>query len=241
MTSPVKTIVVNLSAQEEIPSNVYVTVTDNMSHTYRKFWNGESLTFNVSSNIDFNVSATDFIINGKVYSVEKNTKIDENTFELTYSKKNGMEISNNILCYYTNETDWYINLNPENQSWGTMNVNIEATNVDEILMSDANGLENCSTIEKIDKNSICSKALISNDFGKGIIGYIPSYIELELLSQHLFEINEYLSSKKVAPINFANCWVSETFDKDNAWTSDGNYVSKDTVLKYYIFGKRITL
>ena len=241
MASPVKTITVNLSAQEEIPSNVYVTVTDNMSHTFRKFWNGDALTFNVPTGVDFEVLSADFIIDGKVYTVEKTVKSDENTFELVYSKKTGIEINNDTLCYYTDDNDWYIKLTPETQAWGTMGMNIEDINVEEILSSSTYGLENCSIIEKIDKNSICSKVLVSNAFDKGIIGYVPSFIELELLSQHLFEINEYLYSKKLMPIDLTNCWVSETYDENNAWTSDGNYVTKDTVLKYYIFGKRITL
>ena len=71
-----------------------------------------------------------------------------------------------------------------------------------------------------------------------MIGYIPSYIEIMLLSSHIDEINNYLSERHES-INLNNIWVSESYDTENAWTSDGVKVSKNINLDYYVFGKKI--
>lgn len=234
-----KIVNINLLASHEIPNNVYVTLTDNKAHTYRKLWQNETLTFILPIEYDFVAYASDFITeNGKEYFISNEIPVIDNIIQIVYETKNGIEINNNILGYYTDESDWYINIELLEGEWG--NVDIPEVNTSEILLSDANGIINTEKIFKNNKNSIFENAFNFNKFNHGIKGYIPSYIELEIFSQYIVEINEFLLSKGKTPLNLEKLWVSESFDKTNAWGSDGNIYPKTNILNYYIFGKKIT-
>jgi hypothetical protein len=151
-----------------------------------------------------------------------------------------MELKNNVLCYYDSETDWYVDVNVKNTAWSDSNVATPETTTYEILSSDTDGYTNTMVLSENNSNSIFGEALNSNAFEEGICGYIPSYIEMELFSCNLSEINKFLSEHNKPTIVLDNCWVSEEFNDINAWTTEGDYLPKNTVLNYYIFGKQIT-
>ena len=234
-------VTVTLNAPVEIPNSVYITITDGKAHTYRKFWYGEPLTFVLPQNGNFVAYATSFITeNGKMYFVNESVDVVDN-LEITFACKNGIELANNILAVYTNEYDWYVNLKPLTGKWSENVGVIDAVTTNEIITSDADGFMNTKAIANVDSNSIFAQANNFNNFENGVVGYIPSYIEIELFGLELDTINDFLRKHKKAEISLNNIWVSEAYDSDNAWTSDGNVVSKQTELNYYIFGKRITL
>ena len=235
----VQIVTVTLNAPVEIPGSVYVTVTDNKAHTYRKFWNGEPLVFVLPNRNDFVAYATNFVTEtGKLYVSGQKDKLAGNV-EITFTGKDGIELVNNILGVYTNDSDWYININKLTGSWSSSSSDIESVVVGEIIMSDADGFENTKNIAEVEPESIFAQAIKFNKFENGIVGYIPSYIELELFKTNLNEINSFLVNKGKPEISLDNVWVSEAFDTDNAWTSDGEIMPKNSSLNYYIFGKRI--
>jgi hypothetical protein len=237
-----RSISITLNAQEEIPSNVYVIVTDNMSHTYTKYWRGEPITFVLPYGYDFIVYAKDFITeNGKVYRSPLINISDETIMNINYTANYGMELQDNTLCLYTEYTDYFINLNIERCEWGTLGIDIHNTNSDDILLSEADGFKNTHLIANMDKTSICSKSIETKWHEKDIVGYIPSYIEIEILSQYLNEINTFLKIEGREEITLIDCWVSETYDKNNAWTSDGIYIPKNEKRNCIILGKKIIL
>lgn len=239
--STMKTFTVTLNSPVIIPSGVYVTVTDGNTHTYVKKWVGEPLVFVVPNKYDFTVSANAFITNkGKKYAINRPVDADKENIELTYTSKTGMELKNNVLCYYGSETDWYVDVNVKNATWSDSNVATPETTTYEILSSDTDGYTNTMVLSENNSNSIFGEALNSNAFEEGICGYIPSYIETELFSCNLSEINKFLSEHNKPTIVLDNCWVSEEFNDINAWTTKGDYLPKNTVLNYYIFGKQIT-
>lgn len=237
-----RNITVILNAPVEIPNSTYVTVSDGKAYTFRKYWNNEPLVFVLPIGYNFTVTASDFITeNGKEFKLIASENVQEDSIiELMYTGKTGMEIVNNVLCYSNDDYDWYIHLNKQSDAWGK-NVNIQQTNVDEVLLSDADGFKNTNIIAKIDETSICAKAQQFEGFGNGIVGYIPSYIELEIFATYLPEINTYLRNKNKKEIFIDNCWTSESFNENKSWTSNGECLNKDTVLNYYVFGKKITL
>ena len=237
----VQIVTVTLNAPVEIPNSVYVTVTDNKAHTYRKFWNGEPLVFVLPNNTDFVTYATSFVTEtGKLYIAEQKGNLAGNV-EITFVGKDGMDLVNNILGVYTDDYDWYVNINKLTGNWSSSSSDIESVVVDEILMSDADGFENTTNIAEVEPESIFAQAIKFNKFENGVVGYIPSYIELELFKTNLNEINNFLVNKGKPEISLDNVWVSEAFDTDNAWTSDGEIMPKNSSLNYYIFGKRIIL
>lgn len=236
----VKNITINLDATVEIPDNVYVTLSDDKGRVYRKYWEGQTLLFTIPNDSIFNVTASNFITeNGKEYFIEKNENIVTDIINLTYTCKSGIVLTDNILSVYTEDTDWYINLERFNGPWSNINHNIDNVNTVEILSSDANGLENTKIIAQSDNDSIFKQALDFNGFGKDIIGYIPSYIEIQLLKQHINYINQYLSNNDKNEIKLNDIWVSESFDDANAWNSNGEIIQKNYTSGYYIFGKKI--
>ena len=238
----IKLITVTLDAPVEIPNGVCVTLTDNKSHTYRKLWNGEPLQFIIPNGIEFVASATNFITeNGKEYILNESINVSENIITLSFSGKDGFELHNNVLCVYTEDCDWYINLNKQSGAWSKYNNSIPNVSVSEVLSSDADGFNNTNIIANVENDSIFANALKCNEFDNGVIGYIPSYIELELLSEYLPLINEYLVSKGKTKLSLDNIWVSESLNSNNAWNSDGESLPKNTTLDYYIFGKKIIL
>lgn len=235
-----KMVTVVLNAPIAIPENVCVTITDGKSHTYSKLWKGEPLMFTLPEGYSFNIYATTIVTeNGKVYTTAEVNNINTDYIELSYEGKTGMEILNNVLCYYDDTTDWYVNLERKSDVWSSINVVTPEVAVDEILTSDADGYINTIHLAQNNPNGIFDKALNDNILDNNIKWFIPSYIELELFSCHLTEINEYLKQQKKTIISLEDCWTSEEFDSNNAWTSDGQCKPKNTKLSYYIFGKQI--
>ena len=234
-------VTITLSAPVEIPNSVYVTLTDGKAHTYRKFWNGEPLTFVLPQNGDFIAYTTSFITeNGKMYFVNETIDVTDN-LEITFACKNGIELTNNILAVYTNNYDWYVNLKALTGKWSENVSIIDDVTTNEIIVSDADGFKNTKIIANVDSESIFAQALKHDKFENGIVGYIPSFIEIEMFKDNLTEINEFLKQKGKPVISLDNIWTSEAYDANNAWTSDGEIASKQTELNYYIFGKKITL
>jgi hypothetical protein len=234
-------VTVTLNAPVEIPNSVYVTITDGKAHTYRKFWNGEPLVFVLPNRNDFVAFATNFVTEtGKLYVSSKKNKLTDNV-EITFTGKDGIELVNNILGVYTNDCDWYVNVNKLTGSWSSSSNDIESVVVDEIIMSDADGFENTKNIAEVEPESIFAQANKFNKFENGVVGYIPSYVELELFKTNLDEINRFLVTNGKPEISLDNVWVSEASDTDNAWTSAGEVMPKNSSLNYYIFGKRIIL
>ena len=237
----VNMVTITLNAPVEIPNSVYVTVTDNKAHTYRKFWNREPLVFMLPNNTDFVVYATSFVTEtGKLYVAEQKGNLAGNV-EITFVGKDGMDLVNDVLGVYTDDYDWYVNINKLAGNWGSNGNNIESVNVDEILMSDADGFENTKKIADAEPESIFAQANKFNKFEKGVVGYIPSYIEIEMFKTNLDEINHFLVNNGKPEFSLDNIWVSEAFDVNNAWSSTGEIIPKNSSLNYYIFGKRIIL
>lgn len=237
-----KTIEVDLKAAETIPANVCVTVTDGYAHTYRKMWKGETLIFNVPMGFDFTVSANDFVTSdGKEYRVQDTIVSDEGSYEIVYGSATGIELKNNILCYHAPYTDWYVYLPKQFGKWGNMGTEIPEVTNTEILVSDTDGLTNTRLLANYEAETIFTNALAFNGFERGIASYVPSYLELEMFRTHLDEINVFLLSNKKGEISLDDCWVSEAYDANNAWTGNGASLLKDTVHNYFIFGKRIIL
>ena len=234
----IKSINVKLYAPVEIPDYVYVTIQEeNNLYTYRKYYNNDVLNFIVPNKHNFTASAIDFTtIEGKEYTLRNTVKVDSDNIHLYYDCKTGIELNGNILCYYSSESDWYVNIDKFNNSWGDISLN--DVNTDEILSSSANGLQNTLMLSNLG-NSIFNVSVNFNGFDEGIIGYIPSYIELEMFNEHLPEINAYLTSLGKKEIDLNNIWVSESFDDVNAYNSNGEIVNKTNVLGYYIFGRKI--
>ena len=237
-------ITVNLNAEQTIPNNVVVTVADGFAHTYRQLWNGEPLVFIVPKGFTYTVSATDFIsANDKHFIlVEEVNGVSSGAVELNYGTQTGMEIKNNVLCCYTPYTDFFVLLNRKTGKWSTTNSLIESVRIEDILLSDTDGFANTKEILKYEpENEIFNDAYNISDFGSEFKGYIPSYIEMQILTNELPAINNFLSSKGATPIDLSNCWTSDMYDASNAWLSDGTYLSKDVEAGYYVFGKRIML
>ena len=162
--------------------------------------------------------------------------------ELMYTTKTGAELNGNVLCWSTPYTDYYISLEKHTDIWSNVNTMIEGVSIDEVLLSDADGFVNTQTIYESEKtNTMFKNSVETTVFGKGVKGYIPSYIELSILSSDLPQINEYLLANGKNTIDISNCWVSEMYDTENAWTSDGVHKAKNENANYYIFGRRIML
>lgn len=235
----VKVVSVELDAPVVIPG-VYVTLTDNKLFTFSKQWTGETLQFVIPTDREFVAKATSFITeNGKEYFVETPVNIVDNVVNITYKRNEGLTYNNGILGVHTNDCDWYVNITAHNGTWGEKGQMIANVEVNEVIVSDANGFENTKTIAQMNPDSIFANAIKYNKFDDGVIGYIPSYIEIELFVENLAEINEFLSSKNLPTLSLENIWVSEAFDSNHAWNNNGEIVTKDTSLNYYIFGKKI--
>ena len=230
----VREITVSLVADTEIPESVFVTVTDNKSHEYRKRWRGENLTFVVPNGFDLVVSANDFT-NGKKYQIKNNIVLgDKELVELEYTSKSGIEVNGNILSVFDEYNDWYVCLDKFEGAWG--DVNVESTDVEDIEMSDADGYKNTFALSKVDDN-IFRKAIETTIFGEDIIGYIPSHIEVMMFENNLSVVNDYLRTQNKKTIDFNGCWTSESYDSQHAWTCNGEKVLKTNTMGYYVFGK----
>jgi hypothetical protein len=234
-----RTVEVELNADEQIPSTVYVTLTDNKAYTFSKAYEGNSVLFNVPFGREFIAYANDFVSeNGKAFTLKQNVNVNENKIYLEYDYKYGIEIKDDVLCYHADNTDWYIKLERKYGKWG--NVNISEINTTSIEVSDANGLDNTMLIAKETSDSIFNEAIKYSNFEDGIFGYIPSYVEVLEFSQYLDDINEYLTHVKRENIVLDGIWISQSLNEKNAYNSNSEIVSKEEILPYYIFGKRIT-
>lgn len=235
-------ITINLNAEQEIPNTTVVTVTDGYAHTYRQFWNGITLIFILPKKYDFIVDVDDFISeNGKLFTVGKSVKVmGECHIEVDFKITTKIELKDNVLYYHTPYNDFYILLDKYNGVWSNNNNLISEVQVSEILLSNTNGFVNTKNIINVEpRGNIFEIAYNTNVFGDKIKGYIPSYIEMQIINNSLNEINEFLISNNKAPIDFSNCWTSEMFNEEKAWTNDGIYLNKNTTANYYIFGRRI--
>jgi hypothetical protein len=160
--------------------------------------------------------------------------------EVDFKIATKIELKDNVLYYHTPYNDFYILLDKYNGVWSNNNNLISEVQVSEILLSNTNGFVNTKNIINVEpKGNIFEIAYNTNVFGDKIKGYIPSYIEMQIINNSLIEINEFLISNNKAPIDFSNCWTSEMFNEEKAWTNDGIYLNKNTTANYYIFGRRI--
>lgn len=233
-----KMITINLNCNTNIPDNVYVTLSDNKNHIYRKYWHGEPLTFVVPSNCEFYADASEFVSEKhKKFMTNGPIKVDTDNIIINYTSRLGIELHGNLIYYYGTDSDWFVDTTLYNDSWGSLNTDIESVNVSEILTSDTNGYNNTILIGNNDVNSICAKCLKNKIFDSNICEYIPSFVEYELFNNILPEINNFLITKNKKQLSIDNCWVSESFDSNNAWTTNGNYELKNTKLNYLIFGR----
>lgn len=232
-----KVISIKLNAPVEIPKYVHVSVVEEKNiYEYRKFYN-EPLNFIIPNKFNFTATSTDFTtFEGKEYKLRKSENVVDNIINLYYDAKSGIEHKGNVLCFYSDFSDWYINLEKMEGKWGSI-LNDEV-NVSEIITSNANGLKNTLILSN-NTNSIFDEASKFRFFENDIIGYIPSYIEIEMLRDHLHEINNYLKTIGKKEIDLNNLWTSESFDDENAYNSNGEIINKTETLNYYIFGRKI--
>ena len=241
-TPTVSMITVNLSAEQMLPTNkVIVTVTDNKAHTYHKVWNGEPLMFVVPVGKNYTVSADNFISdNGKLFIANHVENVQNGEVSIEYATLEGMEIKGDVLCYYTNYNDYFVYLKKQEGVWSNKkNSVVKASDID---LSDTDGLLNTELILAVEPdNAIFKTASEYTGFGVGVRGYIPSYIELAMFENHINLVNDFLRANNREPLDFTNCWVSESYDKANAWTADGQYQPKSNNNNFYIFGRRVSL
>jgi hypothetical protein len=232
-----KVISIKLNAPVEVPKYVHVSVVEEKNiYEYRKFYN-EPLNFIIPNKFNFTATSTDFTtFEGKEYKLRKSENVVDNIINLYYDAKSGIEHKGNVLCFYSEFSDWYINLEKMEGKWGSI-LNDEV-NVSEIITSNANGLKNTLILSN-NTNSIFDEASKFRFFENDIIGYIPSYIEIEMLRDHLHEINNYLKTIGKKEIDLNNLWTSESFDDENAYNSNGEIINKTETLNYYIFGRKI--
>lgn len=228
-----KEISVNLIADTEIPNDVCVIVSDNKAHKYCELWNGETLYFTLPVGFDFTVSATSFV-NGKKYNLIEPVNVGKQTeIELIYESNEGIKLNGNILEYHDAYNDWYICLDKQLGTWGEGNV--ENINISEIEFSDADGFNNTRILAS-EKHDIFVNAINFNGFKNGVLPYIPSYIEINMLRNNLEEINNFLVLNNKPNLTLDDCWISESFDDSYAWTSNGEKALKTSTKPYYIFG-----
>jgi hypothetical protein len=241
-TPAVSMIAVNLSAEQMLPTNkVIVTVTDNKAHTYHKVWNGEPLMFAVPFGKSYTVSADNFVAeSGKLFIANHTDNVQSGEVNIEYAALEGMELKGDVLCYYTNYNDYFVYLEKQEGVWSdTENLVVEASDID---LSEADGLVNTNLVLATEPNNTMFKSASEyTGFGDGIRGYIPSYIELVMFESNIDLVNDFLQANNKKPLDFTNCWVSESYDKANAWTREGQYQPKSNNNNFYIFGRRVSL
>lgn len=232
MDSNVDIVTVTLAAEQNIPANVMVTVTDNTHHVYRKFWNGEPLMFVLPKGYKYDVFATNFVSeNGKLFIAPERQTLDatNSSTVLSYRTETGVVTNGDVLTLATPYNDYFIYTKRLTGAWSIENNMLDIVNVNEVIISDANGFENSNAVLASEPNNTMFKTAAEFDgFEKGVVGYIPSYSDIEIV-------------KEILPaLDFNNCWVSETYDNAHAWLADGTYDAKNNTHNYYIFGRRIT-
>ena len=240
--SSIDSINVILTSEQEIPHKIIVTVTDGIYHKYQQYWNGQPLQFIVPKGYTYTVKAESFIdANGKLFNEVILDNVVNGEITLNYETNIGITYNNGIISYSTPYNDYFIDTNRFLGQWSDDKTLIENVNVENILLSDADGYTNTQCVISTNITSSMFDTVKTHDkFGVNIQAYIPSYIDIEIVKSHLEDINEVLKNNNVNKIDFTNCWTSETYDADNAWTSDGEYKNKNEECFYYIFGRRIT-
>ena len=231
-----KAIYVNMISDAQIPNGVMVEVYDNEQRTYKKQYNGEPLTFIIPSNAEYTIKASAYISEkGKLFKdvYETITPDMSGSIDVMYNveesvKYIGDENNLNTIILKSTDTDYYIDMNYKTSSWSTMRTNIDGINVDDITVSTADGFENTNLILTSEPNNSMFNDALNRWEDETIRGYIPSYEEVLFVGEKL-------------GIKFDTAWTSETYDADFAWGSDGEKHDKSEVMKYYVFGRKISL
>lgn len=231
-----KTIYVNLISDAQIPNGIMVEVYDDEQRTYKKQYNGEPLTFIIPSNAEYTIKASAYISEkGKLFKdvYETITPDMSGLIDVMYNVEESVEYigdENNLntIILKSTDTDYYIDMNYKTSSWSTMRTNIDGINVDDITVSTADGFENTNLILTSEPNNSMFNDALNRWEDETIRGYIPSYEEMLFVGEKL-------------GIKFDTTWVSETYDADFAWGSDGEKHDKSEVMKYYVFGRKISL
>ena len=228
-----------------VVKNALVTITDNKSVEYNKVYNGESLYFIIPKGKKCIVSVSSFVNeNNKLYeapsSISLITDSDNANIVFDYQVNTGIKVNGNVLTCMTSDADYLIYLNKQSSAWGKTNINMPKLEVEDVFVVDTNGYDNTLYALSLEgDNEMFGVAYNTEVFGENIDGYVPSYIEMNIISEYLDTINDFLSSKGYKSLDFANCWTSDAYDNANAWTFDGEIENKENIKYFYIFGKRI--
>jgi len=228
-TNYVRPIAITLVCDQDIPYGTVIELVDNKGHEYRRIYSGETMYFTLPMN-NFNVKANGFVTEG---GKKFNTVIDtipasfEGDFEIVYETEIGVETVGSVICVKLSDTDYYIDTVSGAMPWGSKGIAIEGTDVDDVMMSSANGFKNTNAVLAADPENEMFAIAVNNNFGdKTIKGYIPSYEEMLVVAEN-------------TDIDFTGCWTSETQGTETAWCFDGNAYDRGATMKYYIFGKKI--
>jgi hypothetical protein len=240
--SSIDSINVILTSEQEIPHKIIVTVTDGIYHKYQQYWNGQPLQFIVPKGYTYTVKAESFVdANGKLFNEIILDNVVNGEITLNYETNIGITYNNGIISYSTPYNDYFIDTNRFLGQWSVDKTVIENVNVENILLSDADGYTNTQYVISTNiTSSMFDTVKTHNKFGNNIQAYIPTYVDMEIIKHDLSAINEVLKANNANIIDFTNCWVSETYDAQHAWTSEGVYKDKNEECFYYIFGRRIT-
>lgn len=242
-TSNISLLTVNLDAEQEIPAGTVVTVTDNVCHVYRKVWNGEPLMFVLPVGYDFTVEADAFVTeDGKFFAKPEPVKVTGSEVMIVFDTDLEMSVKDNVLVYKTADTDYYINLDVKESVWGSSGVIIPEVSTNDVFESEADGYANTLIVTGAESTNVMfADAYNWKPYGYAVQGYIPSYTDILVVNENIERINEFLEANRRESLDLDMCWVSEAYDADNAWTSNGETASKSEAHKYVVFGKRISL
>lgn len=234
---------VNLEAEQEIPVGTTVTVTDGITHTYSKNWEGQPLMFVLPAGFEFTVEASAFVTeDGKYFGSPEPVKVTGNEITISYRTDLEMTLDGDILLFKTSDTDYFINLDIKENVWGPSGVETPEVSTSEIVESVADGYHYTTFMYGEDpENQMFADAYNWRPYGYTVRGYIPSYLDVLVVCENLDNINAFLKANGKDELTLDSVWVSEAFDADNAWTSDGETAPKDEPHRYVVFGKRIIL
>lgn len=235
---------VSLNADIEIPNDVVINVTDNKSVEFNKLWNGNMVSFILPKGKEYEVSVSSFITErGKYYKAPQKQVINSScniTFD--FETETGIFVKDNILTFKTSDTDYMIYLNRYNGIWGNEGKDLSGISNENIFEVETDGFSNTKYLLNVDNvNEMFYIAYNTNVFGDKVKGYIPSFIEMSVISENINEINKVLGNYGKSPLFINDCWVSDAYDNENAWTSDGEITNIKNVKYFYVFGKRIML
>lgn len=229
MADSVRLVNVMCSCDKDIPVGTLIELWDDKGREYRAFYSGEAIEFHLPVG-EFNFIAHGFVTpEGKTFKDVEGVILSdvEGDFEIVYETITGIEtITDTLKCLKLSDRDYYINLTYGESIWGN-NFNNEHIDAEDVVSSTADGYDNTNIVLSVDAdNEMFNKAKAFNFGDSTIEGYIPSYEELLIVSENMDETLE-------------TCWTSETCGENKAWASDGNAYDRNTVMKYYIFGKKM--